>query len=303
MKFQIEFLEITKGFRRFKQETALKLADMVCAGEITRAQARKLTEWNVHYHGSPMWGNVDIGEGKKIWCGEVLYKNSCALISFAHWRYRQDKKIIPLARSLIFDCGAFTFYMAGIKTDDVFWAKYYACVLAYLSRIDWFIIPDVIGGSEQENDRLIDNVPVSIKHKGVPVWHSDESLERLGRLCKQFDRVCIGLIKPHKPATSKIATQILKNVFTYLYIENDYKTKIHGLAMLDGRVLGSFPFDSADSSFVATNVPKTDMQIPEIKCKLARTAILKNKIEVVTPPSIEDWVKGQSVGQLDLLLL
>ena len=250
-----------------------------------------MLDQSIHYHGSPMWGNVDIGEGKKIWCGDVLYRDSCALISFAHWRYRQDRKILPIAKSVIFDCGAFTFYMAGIETDDAFWAEYYACVLAYLSRIDWFIIPDVIGGSESENDRLINHLPTSIKHKGVPVWHSNESIDRLIRLCTNFDRVCIGLIKEHKPATSKKAKKILDEVFTVLYFLNGVSTKIHGLAMLDGRVLGKYPFASADSSFVATNVPKTKTQITEVQCKLARTAIYKNKIECVIPPTPEEWYK------------
>ncbi len=42
MKFQIEFLEITKGFKSFNQELALELSDKVCRGEITRAAARAL---------------------------------------------------------------------------------------------------------------------------------------------------------------------------------------------------------------------------------------------------------------------
>jgi hypothetical protein len=42
MKFQIEFLEITKGFKTFEQELALELTDKVCRGEITRSAARDL---------------------------------------------------------------------------------------------------------------------------------------------------------------------------------------------------------------------------------------------------------------------
>jgi hypothetical protein len=41
MKFQIEFLEITKGFKTFDQQLALELADKVCRGELTRKQARE----------------------------------------------------------------------------------------------------------------------------------------------------------------------------------------------------------------------------------------------------------------------
>lgn len=42
MKFQIEFLEITKGFKTFDQELALELTDKVCRGELTRAAAREI---------------------------------------------------------------------------------------------------------------------------------------------------------------------------------------------------------------------------------------------------------------------
>lgn len=41
MKFQIEFLEITKGFYIFDQQLALELVDKVCNGELTRKQARE----------------------------------------------------------------------------------------------------------------------------------------------------------------------------------------------------------------------------------------------------------------------
>lgn len=39
MKFQIEFLEITKNFEEFDQEKALELTHRVCADEMTRQEA------------------------------------------------------------------------------------------------------------------------------------------------------------------------------------------------------------------------------------------------------------------------
>jgi hypothetical protein len=245
----------------------------------------------VHYHGSPMWGNVDIGEGKKIWCGDVLYRDSCALVSYAHSRYKQIDKILPICKSMVIDCGAFTFYQRGEKVDDSFWGGYYQYVLKYIGLIDWFVIPDVIGGSEEENDLMIDKVPSSLKHKGVPVWHTNESLDRLERLCLSFERVAIGAIREHKPvATNKDGNEVLTSAFDYIYRKKKIDVKIHGLAMLDGRILGKLPFDSADSAFVATNVPKTKLQMTEVQCKLARTAIYKSKIECVIPPTVSEWI-------------
>ena len=50
-----------------------------------------------------------------------------------------------------------------------------------------------------------------------------------------------------------------------------------------------FPFDSVDSSSVATNVPKTEKVIPEEPCKLKRTAILRAAKELITPPTVKQW--------------
>ena len=56
----------------------------------------------------------------------------------------------------------------------------------------------------------------------------------------------------------------MDEVFTELYINRNLKVKIHGLRMLDVRVLGMYPFASADSTNVAVNVPKTEKRFPEI---------------------------------------
>lgn len=259
----------------------------------------------IHYHGGPMWGNVDIGP-KKIWCGDVLYKNSCALVSYA--RPEQLKRIAPMCKSLVLDNGAFSTWRKNKKEGGDFdwiahWAGYYCWVLANYSKIDWFIIPDVIEGSEKENDDLINQLPSSLKEKGVPVWHSVESLDRLVKLCKKWPRVAIGLCGPHEKTMSKAAQLRLQEAFEKIYIQERLATKIHGLRMLDGRVLGKFPLDSGDSSFVAVNTPKTKLQMTEVQCKLARTSIYKNKIESVIPPSIDEWISSRSQNQLNLLLM
>ncbi|WOX40006.1 hypothetical protein R3983_01085, partial [Serratia marcescens] len=85
-----------------------------------------------------------------------------------------------------------------------------------------------------------------------------------------------------------------------------FKTKIHGLRMLDGRVLGNYPLSSADSTSLACNVPKTKQKYPELTRKLfelgcsddeikaGRCAILKGAIEKVVPPSQEKWMAEYS---------
>ncbi len=75
-----------------------------------------------------------------------------------------------------------------------------------------------------------------------------------------------------------------------VFLFGPWWSKLHGLRMLDVRVLGMYPFASADSTNVAVNVPKTEKRFPEITDKLARTAVLRAAIEKVHPPSISAWV-------------
>lgn len=249
----------------------------------------------VHYHGGPMWGKESIGVDMEMTCKEVLYKDACALVSYA--RMDQLNYVLQVADSIVFDNGAFKTHNDKLKGklpdfDPLkHWAGYYSKVLSIYSRIDWFILPDVIGGTEEENDLLLNSVPSTLRDKAVPVWHSTESIARLIRLCTDYERVAIGLCGEHWKTMSKVAQDRLHEAFLHVYVAYGLKTKIHGLRMLDGRVLGKFPFDSADSSFVAVNVPKTRHQMTGVQCKLARTAIYKNKIESVIPPTVDEWVQ------------
>lgn len=240
---------------------------------------------NTHYHGGPMWGGEE--------CFNALYKDRCALVSYA--RPQQLKKIVKIAKSVVLDNGAFSTWKRQKKSSEIMdwdahWTNYYLWVVKWIGLVDWFVIPDVIEGTEEENDRLVNRVPSSLVDKAVPVWHSVESLDRLVRLCKRFDRVAIGLCGPHRKTMSHAAQERLTEAFTEIYIKRNLKTKMHGMRMLDGRVLGKFPLDSGDSSFVAVNVPKTKRQMVQEQRKLNRTVIYRSKIECVNPPSIAEWV-------------
>lgn len=228
---------------------------------------------------------------------KALYRDSGALISYA--RPDQIKKIAAIKCKLVLDNGAFsTWRNGGNDNDQQWWSKhwegYYDFVGEWFSRIEWFIIPDVIEGAEEENDALIEQVPAWLMSKAVPVWHSDESIERFVRLCKRFSRVAIGCCGPHRSIRSAAWKQRMTEAFSAIYVERDLNVKIHGLRMLDGRALSQFPFDSADSTNVAINVPKTKARLPNITDKLHRTAIMRHTIEMVIPPTIEEWKSART---------
>lgn len=242
-----------------------------------------------HYHGGPLWGGDELLK--------ALYRDSGALVSYA--RPDQIKKISEIRCKLVLDNGAFsTWRSGGNDNDQAWWIKhwegYYDFVGEWFSRIEWFIIPDVIEGTEQENDALIGQVPAWLMTKAVPVWHSDESIERFVRLCEHFERVAIGCCGPHRSIRSAAWKKRMTEAFNAVYVERSLPVKIHGLRMLDGRALSQFPLDSADSTNVAINVPKTKARLPNITDKLHRTAIMRHTIEMVIPPTIEEWKSARA---------
>lgn len=240
----------------------------------------------VHYHGGPIWGG---DENIK-----ALYNNGGSLVSFR--RPEQIKKIAKLNCSLVLDNGAFSTWRANQKESEnkfdwaAHWTSYYTFVLKWIGRIEWFIIPDVIEGSEKENDLLVSRVPSALKSKAVPVWHSDESIGRLLNLASKFELVAVGCCGEHSMIRSKAWRHRMDEVFRELYINRSLSVKLHGLRMLDGRVLSEYPFYSADSTNVAINVPKTQARLPSVTCKLARTAIMRHTIEMIKPPTIKEYV-------------
>jgi len=260
---------------------------------------------SVHWHGGPIWGDRITPSNDLI---KALYRNGCSLVSFA--RPDQIKKIASIDCKLVLDNGAFSTWRKA-NTESCppdaewwqkHWAAYYDFVGGWFSRIEWFIIPDVIEGSETENDNLIGQVPHWLMGKAVPVWHSDESIERLLRLCQRFPRVAIGCCGPHRVIRTKAWKKRMDEVFRELYINRQLRVKIHGLRMLDVRVLSRYPFASADSTNVAVNVPLTEKRFPEIKDKLTRTAVMRAAIERVFPPTVSDWVATQPPMQQPIIL-
>lgn len=251
--------------------------------------AEKL-QMTAHYHGGPLWGGDELLK--------ALYGNGGALVSFA--RPDQIKKISALDCKLVLDNGAFSTWRRDadhIVDWSAHWTRFYQWVLQWYHRIEWFIIPDVIEGTEQENDLLVSRVPSAMRHKAVPVWHSDESIERLVRLCERFERVAIGCCGPHRSIRSAAWRKRMDEAFTAIYIDRQLPVKIHGLRMLDGRALSQFPFDSADSANVAINTPKTQIKFPEVTDKLHRVGILRAAIEKVSPPTVYAFRRKQKLNR------
>lgn len=191
----------------------------------------------VHYHGCPITPRSVLDS--------LAGANFC--VSYAS---RGDvERVHQIGQSVMLDNGAFTFWKQGIQTD---WPGYYEWCERWLQyQTTWAVIPDVIEGSENENDALIEEWPFGMR--GAPVWHMHESIARLLRLCGDWPRVCIGSSAEYSEVGDVRWHERMRFVMRWLC--GDGGSAPTWLHMLRGmKLCGSeYPFASADSTNVGRN--------------------------------------------------
>lgn len=221
----------------------------------------------IHYHGLPI--TPDTAAVAAVGGGH-------AFVSFAH--PGQLGLAMESCQSFALDNGAFSAWTKGEPVKD--WGAYYEWCADVLRHpaCDFAIIPDVIGGAEAEQDRLIDAWTL---RNGVPVWHMDESLVRLTRLCYGWPRVAIGSTAMYASVGSPLWWDRIAKAMNHICINGLPPCKLHGLRMLDDDVFTRLPFSSADSTNIGRNVgidcrwsgPYTP------PTKQARALLLRQRIE------------------------
>jgi len=195
----------------------------------------------IHYHGTPIGGT-------RQGVAEFLFGRA-ALIPYPR---PEDMAIAcEVCTSVIIDNGAFTVWKQGGKLDI---PGYMAFVEEWYRHptVAWSLIPDVIEGTEADNDALIYEWPTEIP--GVPVWHYHESIERLARLSTQFPTVALGSSGEWpNPGTAKWWERTNEAMRAICDEEGRPRCKLHGLRMLRSSILKRLPLSSADSTNVARN--------------------------------------------------
>lgn len=196
----------------------------------------------IHYHGGPITPDT---------CALKAWKGRHAFISFAN--ASQLLLASEICQSFALDNGAFSFWT---KKRVVSWSVYYQFVARWANhpRFSFAIIPDVIGGSSEENDALIAEWPHG-KVIGVPVWHMNEPDERFIRLCHEFPRVALGSMGEYDARRPKDCAARLRDLIRHVVDDNGYPVaKLHGLRMLNKTLFTQIPLSSADSTNVARNI-------------------------------------------------
>ena len=195
---------------------------------------------SIAYHGLPMTGSDAAVTA-------VVLPGRHAFVSFA------EPSQLPLARELCasyaVDNGAFSAWRSGRPITD--WRPYYDWVNTLDGPLDFAVIPDVIDGTEEENDALVEQWPRY--HQGAPVWHLHESLDRLGRLVDEWPRVCLGSSGAYStPGTVPWWSRMEEAMAVACDADGKPFAKLHGLRMMDPD-LYRIPFHSVDSTSVARN--------------------------------------------------
>lgn len=226
-----------------------------------------------------------------------------AFVSFAH--PDQLACALDVAQSIAFDNGAFPAWMRGEPITD--WTPYYEWIgeLHRYPQFDFAVIPDVIDGTESENDELLAEWPwrESAPHVGAPVWHLNESLGRLDRLVSEFPRICFGSSGEYaKIGTQKWWNRMAEAMDVICDKHGRPCCKIHGLRMLDPAIFTKFPFASADSTNIGRNIGidsawKGTYTPPT---KEARAAIMRERLESHQSPTF--WNRKAAPIQENLFM-
>ena len=238
----------------------------------------------IHYHGLPI---------TPVIAAARALEGGHAFVSFRH--PEQLEVAVQLCQSFAVDNGAFSAWRAGEPVTD--WRPYYAWVegLRHFPGFDFAVIPDVIDGSEADNDRLIEEWPWTFGRDvlGAPVWHLHESITRLRRLADEWPRVCLGSSGDYAQIGTQAWWRRMAEAMDAICVDGRPVAKIHGLRMLAPEVVSAFPFASADSTNIARNIGIdcrwTGSYAPLTKD--ARAALLRHRIELNNSPA--RWVGVQ----------
>lgn len=244
----------------------------------------------IHYHGTPCGGRrVD---------AEAFIAGRHVLVP---WTYPTDlKRAKKLASSFILDNGAFTLWQRGERQSD--WSAYYEWVRTSYKHpaFEWAVIPDVIDGDEDANDRLLNEWPHDLRFVGVPVWHLHESLDRVVRLATTYPRIALGSSGEFADPGSKSWSRRMDELMAAICDDKGQPIcKLHGLRMLAIDIFTKYPLASADSTNATQNGNREGKRMSRrfgTSARMSLTAMGQRTIaeSVESWPSAERWKRRTS---------
>lgn len=195
------------------------------------------------YHGTPITPNSVFEE-------HMRFRN--VLVSFA--RPDQFKLSLEHAKEIMIDNGAFSIWTRNKRSSNpkkTNWDSYFKWIDEIYSDITEFILPDVIDGSEEENDHLLTECSLM---NGMPVWHVNESYDRLERLAADYPYIAFGSAGEYGTLGTDKWNKKVSGAMKLLSDDDDVPViKVHMLRCLNHKVFSNFAFYSGDSTNLARN--------------------------------------------------
>ncbi len=190
----------------------------------------------IHFHGCPITPIT------------ALYELAGRHFCVSHLRPEDVTRVHQIGQSVMLDNGAFSKWKSGKVVD---WPAYYAWCDVWLDYpTTWAVIPDEINAGTQEQDGLIREWPHG--QRGAPVWHMDEPIHRLLRLCDEWPKVCFGSTEEYSVVLSDAWCRRMDEAFNEVSRRH---RRLPWLHMLRGMQLSGrqWPFASVDSTDVGRN--------------------------------------------------
>lgn len=244
----------------------------------------------IHYHGLPMTPVADMVKAMRGRHAMVSFENP-----------EQVEEAAEICQSVALDNGAFSAWRQGKPYN---FDGYYEWSGQWLKHpaVEWAIIPDVIDGDEEANERLVSQWPHG--KAGVPVWHLHEGLARLKWLCSHWPRIALGSSgKYSDPGSAEWWGRMAQAMRIATDESGMPRTKLHGLRMLDPVIFAHLPLSSADSCNVARNVGIDQAWNGPYapRSRAMRALIMMDRIEAHA--SARRWCVGSSGVQQNMELL
>ncbi len=195
----------------------------------------------IYYHGTPTGGT-------RVESGRFLAGRH-ALVPFV--RPDDLPAVMDVCQSFVLDNSAYSVWKQGGQVDFAAYAEWVRSVHRH-PGFDWAVIPDVIDGTEQDNDALLRDWPADLR--GVPVYHYHESLDRLARLVRDWPTVALGSSGEWPtPGTESWWARTSEIMAVCCDPEGRPLCRLHGLRMLNPEIFRRLPLASADSTNAVRN--------------------------------------------------
>jgi hypothetical protein len=154
---------------------------------------------------------------------------------------------------VMLDNGAYTHWKAGKGKINVEAFEAWAIDIQNRCPQAIAVVPDVIGGTWQENAKLVEETGLDTD-RAMAIWHTDEPIHYLLALCERFAWVGFGSTKDYPPGTPAWHARIAE-VFAAIETweaESEGATIRPRIHMMRAQAFAhQYDFDSSDSCSVA----------------------------------------------------